>query len=79
MPGKRKKIKTASALLEITLALLDNRPRSVTYADLEKLSGVPEAWIKAFGQRRMENPSVVRVEALYNVLSDEPLELPYEL
>lgn len=74
-----KRQKTFSLLLEVTLALLLERPRTQTYADIAKISGVPEAWIKAFGQGRMKNPSVVRVEALYNALSDEPLELPYDV
>lgn len=68
-----------SVLFHTTFRLLEERPRTVTYADLATQSGVPEAWIKAFGQGRMRDPSVVRVEKLYNALSDEPLELPYEI
>ena len=79
MPEQLRAEMSDSLLLTATTTLLKNRPHHVTYSDLEKLSGVPEAWIKAFGQGRMSNPSVVRVEKLYNALAPTPLELPNEL
>ena len=75
----RKTKMTESVLYHVTYRLLETRPRGWTYAMLEQATGVPEAWIKAFGQGRMENPSVVRVEKLYNALAEEPLELPYDV
>lgn len=68
-----------SVLYQRTFDLLARRSRTVTYADLSAITGVTEAWIQAFGQGRMTNPSVIRVEKLYNALSSTPLELPDEL
>lgn len=79
MPRKTKFAMTDSVLFYTTYRLLEERPRHVTYDHLEEQSGVPAAWIKAFGQGRMNDPSVIRVEKLYNALADEPLELPYEV
>jgi transcriptional regulator with XRE-family HTH domain len=80
MPSKKvSKMTSDSLLCHVTFRLLRQLPRTVTYADLAKASGVSEAWIKSFGQGRMTNPSVVRVEKLYNALSDKPLELPHDL
>lgn len=79
MPKKRKFPMTASVLFHTTFALLQDRPRHVTLAILAETSGVPEEWIKKFGQGAISDPGVIRVEKLYNALADEALELPYEV
>lgn len=67
-----------SSLYTKTLQMLVERPRSVLLSDIAEATNIPEAWLKAFGQGRMSDPSVVRVEILYNYLSDEPLELSHD-
>ena len=79
MSRKRKTKKMETVLFRATFTLLKNRPVWLTYAELSDKTGIPEAWIKSFGQGRMTDPSVVRVEKLYNVLAEAPLELPDEL
>ena len=79
MPRKLVHTMTDSVLYKTTILLLENRPYCITYAELAEASGVSESWIKALGQGRMHDPSVVKVEKLYNALSAAPLELPYEL
>jgi hypothetical protein len=79
MPRKTTFALPDSVLFYTTFRLLEDRPRHLTYERLEEISGVPAAWIKAFGQGRMKDPSVIRVEKLYNALADEALELPYEV
>jgi hypothetical protein len=68
-----------SKLFTITYHLLNSRPRHVSYAQITMATGIPEAWLRKFGAGRMRDPSVVRVEKLYNALADAPLNLPYEL
>ena len=77
MPRKTTFAMSESVLFVTTFKLLEDRPRHVTYEMLESVSGVPWAWIKAFAYGRIQDPSVIRVEKLYNALADEPLELPY--
>lgn len=79
MPKKVRFQTSDSVLFMRTRKLLKNRPHCLTYAEIAEKSGVPEEWIKSFGQGRTRNPSVIRVEKLYNALSSAPLELPDEL
>lgn len=71
--------RSESRLYSATYVLLRTRPRDVFLTDIADGTGIPLGWLKAFSQGRMSDPSVVRVEKLYNWLSDEPLEIPYEL
>ena len=68
-------IKTESKLYEKAIFLLQNRNVKVQFKDIEKATGVPEGWIKAFNSGKMKNPSVVRVEKLYSFLSGNELNI----
>ncbi len=56
-------------LLERTIALLENAPRSLKAKDIAKASGVSEAWLSRFGKGKIANPGVVQVQAVYNYLA----------
>lgn len=61
---------TKPTLLSKTKELLANDKRT-TY-DISTSSGIPFYWLQKFPSS--ENPSVNRVEQLYNFLSDKPLQ-----
>jgi hypothetical protein len=66
-----------SALFSATFKLLDDRPRRITLAILEKETGIPEEWLKKFGQGVIGDPGVIRVEKLFVALTGKPLDLTY--
>lgn len=59
-----------SELLEETFELLRNRPRHVTYAKIEKDTGISHHWINAMSRQTpaIEDPGVKRVETLNRYL-----------
>lgn len=57
------------------LDLLANRPREQTLKAIAEATELPEAWLKVFAQGRIYDPSVNRVETLYNYLSEKPLDV----
>lgn len=62
-------------LRDKVLDLLANRPRNVTLKDIATGADVPEAWLKVFAAGRIADPSVNRVEVLYNYLNGKPLNV----
>lgn len=62
-------------LRDKVLDLLANRPREQTLKGIAEATGLPEAWLKVFAQGRIQDPSVNRVETLYNYLSEKPLDV----
>lgn len=61
-------------LAEKTLDLVQNRPRSVTLADLAKRVRVSVSWMGKFAQGLIPNPGVNTVQKIYDALSEKPLE-----
>ena len=49
-----------------TLQMLDKTPR--TRVELAKLTGVDREWLAKFHQRRIPNPGVLHVQAVYDFL-----------
>lgn len=62
-------------LRDKVLDMLANRPRNVTLKDIAKGADVPEPWLKTFAAGRIPDPSVNRVEVLYNYLNGKPLNV----
>lgn len=62
-----------SQLIPRTIALLRERPHYMSLRHISEQTGVPEGWIKRFAGRHIGEPSCLRVEALYEFLSPEPL------
>lgn len=58
-----------TTLRDKTLELVHNRPRPLTYKEIEKQTGLPHLWISHFAQERFEDPGVNRVETLYTFLT----------
>ncbi len=46
-----------------------------TLLDIHKESGLPFYWLRKFHAGRIPEPSVNKVQALYEFLSNKPLEL----
>lgn len=64
-----------SKLVATTRDLLANRPRTLTYAHIEKETGVKVRWLETFAADKMAGPSCVKVETLYVFLSGKPLDV----
>jgi hypothetical protein len=43
--------------------------------DIEKATEIPEGWLKRFSCNKIADPSVNRIETLYNYLSDKKLKV----
>ena len=64
------------SLINKTLHLLRNRPRTLTLAQVEKETGISEHWLKRFAsEKSISDPSVNTIEKLYNYLSDDELQV----
>ena len=64
---------SSSILLERTLHLARNRPRSLKYDVIVLETGLKRRWLEEFIAGRIDDPSVVKVEKLYNYLAETPL------
>lgn len=61
------------SLYKRTLTLLKNDPRPVT--QIAKESGLPYEWLFALKRERFKNPSVNRIQKLYEFLSGKKILL----
>ena len=59
----------STSLLEQTLQLVRNRPRSMTYDHIAAETGLKKTWLEAFAAGRIPDPGVRKVEALHAFLS----------
>ena len=64
---------TISKLYAETVAALDKRPRTLTYAGIADATGLEVKWLRSF--KRHKRPCVHRTEALYEYLTGKQLEL----
>lgn len=60
-------------LLTHTRELLKNRPRTLTLAQIAEDSGVSLGWLNAFSAGLYSEPSVVRVQKVFERLTGEKL------
>ena len=71
---KLKPFDQPGTLMQRVLKLLDEDER--TPLDLYYAHGIPFYWTKSIIEGSVDNPSVNRMEALYNILAKQPLTLP---
>ena len=62
-------------LRDKTLALVRAVPRSVTLQQIADEAGLPAAWLSAFARGEIDNPSVCRIERLWEYLTGRQLEV----
>jgi len=62
------------SLLERTIQLLQDRPRNMTYADIEDATGLKAPWLSMIHRNLIPEPSVNAIQRLYEFLSDSPLK-----
>lgn len=62
-----------STIVEITAALLRERPRSVTLREIACAIDETESWLRKFSSGQIAAPSAVRVQKLYEHLSGKRL------
>lgn len=58
-----------------TLSLLQSRNRDNDYRNIAALTGLKPTWVASFAQGRIKEPSVDKVETLYQHLSGKQLDL----
>jgi hypothetical protein len=56
-------------LLERTLYLVNNAPRSITFAEMARQIDVSPSWVSAFAKDLIPDPGVRKVQALHDYLS----------
>lgn len=61
------------SLMAETLRLLKNRPKDLTLPDIEKATQIPFYWLRKFTSGEIKDPSVNRVQRLYEYLSGNKL------
>ena len=62
-------------LLSITLKLLKDRHRDISYGDIAKATGLSRHWIVNLSLERAKSPDVNKVQKLYEYLSKRELQL----
>jgi hypothetical protein len=61
-------------LLERTIDLLNNRPKPLTLEQIEADNpDLPRRWLSSFASGKITDPSVRRVQTLYEYLTNAPL------
>ena len=58
----------STSLRDRTFKLYITRSSMMTNSIIEKESGISQAWLKKFGQGKIENPGVCTIETLFNYL-----------
>lgn len=67
--------KFPSLLQDRVLELLAALPRHVTNKQVAEATGLTQAWLSDFTNRKIINAPAGKLEALYNYLSSEPLKV----
>lgn len=62
-------------LYQKTIELITNRNRTLTYPVLAEKTGLSKHWIEKFAQGEIQQPSVIKVQKLYEFLSKKELVL----
>lgn len=62
-------------LLEKTIQLINERPYNIKLADIAKATGTTTVWLSKLANGGMNDPSVVKVQAVYEFLSNKKLEV----
>lgn len=55
---------------DATRELLIERPRTLTYEEISKDTGLSVAWLRDFASGRRQNPGICTVQALYSYLKE---------
>jgi hypothetical protein len=64
-----------SELLQQTIELVRNRPRTVTYTTISEATGLPVQFLQDLMADRLKDPGVTRIEILYNYFAKNKLIL----
>ena len=62
---------TESELLTKTKELVENRPRTVTYAVINEETGLPIQFLQDLMANRLKDPGVRRIEILYKYFTKQ--------
>lgn len=65
-----------TTLRDETLRLLADRPARITFKRISKDTGLPESWLSMFGNGSINDPSVNRIETLYEYLTGRSITIP---
>lgn len=57
-------------LLERTIHLVNNAPRSLSYAEMARQCGVSAAWVRMLANDQIENPGIRSVQRLHDFLAN---------
>lgn len=71
-----KHVPERSRLLERTLELLRDRPRTITLAIIEENTGLKQTWLQSLSNGgKVKSPNVCSIVKLYEYLSESKLQI----
>lgn len=62
-------------LREKTYQLLHERPRTLTFAEIERKTELKQSWVRSFSQGKITGASADKVQKLYEFLSGKKLKV----
>jgi len=65
----------SAPLLALTLSLVKNAPRNVTYTMMAQAVGCSVAWVSRFADEKIPDPGVKRVQRLHDYLANLSSEI----
>jgi transcriptional regulator with XRE-family HTH domain len=63
-----RKPRQGSAMKDIALKLLIDRPRNITYLDIANETGITVSWLRLFARNKIDEPGLSKIERLTNYL-----------
>lgn len=63
MPRNKEKMRTS--LRDVTLKMLRERPKHITYNKISEETGLTERWLQAFAHGKIVDPGVNETQTLY--------------
>jgi transcriptional regulator with XRE-family HTH domain len=64
----KKNNKQGSAMKDIALKLLIDRPRNITYLDIATETGLTVSWLRLFARNKIDDPGLSKIERLVKYL-----------
>ena len=65
----------STRLRDRTLYLVQERPARIKLTRIARDTGLPLSWLSAFTRGEIDEPSVCRIECLYEYLTGKQLEI----
>lgn len=68
-------LKQATSLYDRTLHLIKTRPANLTFDEIARDTDIKASWLRCFARGKIGDPSVNRIQTLYEYLSNKKLKV----